>query len=267
MPTDRPQVIRNTRLSRRWAMELLWRLAVNRVNTRYRETVFGFGWIFLQPVALTLVFTYIFHRFTRISSGVPYPLFSATGLIAWSLTSLVVSQSVIILTSAAPLLKRVALPKILLPLSVVVAVLADLCVMAVLLGGLLMYYRITLTWIAAWTFPLLIVHLAFLVGVSCLASVVTVYVRDLAQAVNALLQLWFFASPVFYPISLVPSEFRALAVWNPMAGLIEGYRSVLLFGQPPSADLLGPAVIVTVILLVLGLWAYRSRGGSIVDLL
>lgn len=265
--SDRPIVIRNTKLSRRWVLELLWRLALHRVNLRYKETFFGFGWILLQPVALTVIFTYVFHRFARITTGIPYPLFSATGLVAWSLTALVVSQSVVSLTSNAVLLKRVALPRMLLPLSIVLASVVDLCVMAALLLALMAYYHSAPTWAALWIVPLLGLHLGFLVGVSCLASLITVFVRDISQAIVALLQLWFFASPVFYPIALVPSEFKTLARWNPMTGLIESYRSVLLAGQPPPMDLIGPTVLVTMTTLVLGLWAFRSLEGSVTDLL
>ncbi len=254
-----PRVVRSPRFSIRWAGELLWSLTVHRVTVRYKESVFGFGWIFLQPVALTIIFTYIFHRFARIPSGdTPYPLFVAIGVVGWSLTALVVSQSAMILTGHAPLLKRVALPRILLPLSVVTATVVDLCVMVIMLAGLFTYYRYPLPWTAGWVLLLLPIHLALLFGVSCMLSIANVLLRDAGHAIPSLLQLWFFASPVFYPSSMVPGEFRVLAQWNPMAGLIEGYRSALLLGKPPSLYLLGPAIVTSIAVLIVGVaWFQR----------
>lgn len=263
----RAQVIRTSRLSRRWALELLWRLASHRINLRYKETLFGFGWIFLQPVGLTIIFTYIFHRFARVPSQVPYPLFTATGLVAWSFTAIVVAQSVVSLASHAALLRRVALPRLLLPLSVIVSALADLGVMGLLLIGLFLYYHVTPAWTFLWVPALLVIHLALLVGISCLVSLAAVLLRDIAQAIPSLLQLWFFASPVFYPLSLVPKEFEQLARWNPMTGLIESYRAVLLMGRAPPFELLGSTLLVSAIVCGLGVMSFRRLEATVVDLL
>ena len=266
-----PPQTRVTRLpkpSLRWRVELLWSLSAHRVNLRYKETLFGFGWIFLQPVALTIIFTYIFHRFAKIpSSGIPYPLFAATGLVAWSLTALVVTHAASCLTSHQVILKRVAFPKILLPFSVVVSTVADLAIMALLLIGLLFCYRTPLPESAVWVFPVLAIHLSFLIGLSCLFSLANVFVRDVGQALNFLLQLWFFVSPVFYPYSMVPGEFKELARWNPMTGLIEGYRAALFLGKPPEADLLIPAFIVALLILVTGVVFFWRLEGTVADVL
>lgn len=261
-------ITRTPRPSFRWAAELLWSLAIHRVSIRYKETLFGFGWIFLQPVALTIIFTYIFHRFAKIPSGeTPYPLFAAVGLVAWSLTALVVSQAVGSVTSHQILLKRVALPRILLPISVVMATLVDLGVMALLLVGLSAYYHVPVSATVWWVPILLGIHLLLLIGLSCLFSLLSVFLRDVGYAIPFLLQLWFFVSPVFYPASLVPSEFRELARWNPMTGLIEGYRTVLCLGHPPPLDLLGPAACVAVGVSAAGLLFFRRLEGTVADIL
>lgn len=268
MSAARPVVARSPRHSLRWAAELLWQLSLHRISVRYKETVLGFGWIFLQPVALTMILTYIFKRFAQVSSGgIPYPLFTATGLVAWSLTSLVVGASAIALVSHHALLKRVALPRILLPMSTVVSALADLAVMLVLLVGIGLYYHVALPPTAPWALLLLAVHLMLLIGVSCLAALANVFFRDIGHALPSLLQLWFFASPVFYPASMVPREFSVLARWNPMTGLIEGYRAVLLAGQPMPWNLVGPAMITTAIVFGIAIAAFRALDGTIADIL
>ena len=127
-----PTVIRTPRSSIRWTLELLLDLTFQRVALRYKETFLGFGWILLQPVALTVIFTYI-RRVATISSGnIPYPLFAAVGLVGWSFTALAITQSLPSFVANAPMLKRVALPKAVFPVSAVLSTVADLLVMLTL---------------------------------------------------------------------------------------------------------------------------------------
>lgn len=264
---ENPHVTRTPRVSLRWCAELLWNLALHRINIRYKETVLGFGWIFLQPIALTVVFNYI-RRVADIPTGnAPYPLFVAVGLVAWSFTSLAVSQSSVCISGNQSILKRIVFPKILLPLSVMLSTMADLCVMALLLVGLFFYYRFlppaSILWI-----PLVgLFHLALLVGLACLLALAHVYMRDVGHAVPHILLLWFFVSPVFYPASMVPSEFQGMARWNPMVGLIESYRATLLLGNPPPWDFFIPAAIVSLCVLAMGVFLFQAAEGVLVDML
>ncbi len=262
------QVTRIPRPSLRWVAELLWSLSLYRVTLRYKESLFGFGWILLQPIALTIIFTYIFHRFAHVpSGGIPYPLFAATGLVAWSFTAIVCSQSAVSVSGHTALLKRIALPKLLLPASVIVAAVVDLIVMVTLLIAMFIYYHIPLSWMAWWILPLFAIHLFLLLGLSCLISLANVFIRDIGHALPSLLQLWFFASPVFYPSFMVPEDFSGLARWNPMTGLIEGYRSVLLLGQHPSFRLLIPTALVSLGLSLFGLYCFQRLEGDVSDIL
>lgn len=261
------RVTRTPRVSLRWCAELLWNLAAQRINLRYKETLLGFGWIFLQPVALTLIFNYI-RRVAHIPTGdVPYSLFVAVGLVPWSFTSLAVSQSSGVITGNQAILKRVSIPKILLPLSVVISTMADLAVMALLLVGLFLYYGFAIQPTLAWLLMIFSVHLCLLGGIACLISLSSVYLRDMGQAIPHLLWLWFFSSPVFYPLSMVPKEFQAIAKWNPVTGLIESYRAVLLNGNPPPWDLFLPSVAVSFGLLAVGLLVFKAVEGILVDML
>ena len=256
-PLPPPKVTRTPRHSLRWLMEVLWSLCSQRIILRYKETALGFGWILLQPVALTVIFNYIRRVANIPTNDVPYPLFAATGLVAWSFTSLALSQSVGSLEGNFSLLKRTYLPKILLPLSTIFSALADLLVMVLLLVGLFFYYRFCPSIAILWLIPLLVIHFALLVGLSAIFSVANVFLRDVGYAVPHLIWLWFFASPVFYPASMVPKEFKSIAQWNPITGLIEGYRSVLLGRTHPSMELLDPAGIMTALILLVGLTLFR----------
>jgi len=265
-PADR-RVNRTPAPSIRWMVELLRTLAFHRIALRYKESLLGFGWILLQPVALTLIFTYI-RRVADIPTGdIPYPLFVATGLVAWSLTSVAIAQASISITGYTDVLKRIAIPKLLLPLAALSATLADVGILALLWGGLFLYFQPIFSWNFLWVPVILGVHLLLLLGLCSLIALANVFFRDIGHAVPHLIQLWFFASPVFYPTSLVPKEFRLLARWNPMTGIIESYRSVLLTGHAPAPDLWIPAIVVTVAVLGLGLFLFWKFEGILADLI
>ncbi len=262
-----PSVTRIPRRSFRWTWELLWNLALHRINLRYKQTFLGFGWILFQPVALTVIFNYI-RRVATISSGdIPYPLFAAVGLVGWSFTSLAVSQSMPSLVTDAALLRRIALPKAVFPLSSVLSTTVDLLVMLTLVGGLFFYYRFPLHPSALWAPLIFLAQFIFLMSLGCLAALAHALLRDIGHAIPHLLWLWFFASPVFYPASMVPAEFKTLARWNPMVGFLESYRSVILLGQPPPMHWLGPTLIVTAFSAFLAIAAFRRMEGTLVDLL
>ncbi len=263
----RATINRSPRPSIRWQIELLIQWALQRINLRYKETLLGFGWIFLQPVALTMIFNYI-RRVADIPTGnIPYPLFVSVALVPWSFTTLTVAQATVSLTGSQPILKRVALPKILMPLSVILSGVADISVMTLLLVGLFIYYGHALPITVLWLPVVIAVHLCLLAGLTCLISLSSIYLRDVGHAVPHLVWLWFFGSPVFYPASMVPREFQAIAKWNPMAGLMESYRAVLLAGKPPPWDFFLPAVFVSVVIFLLGVFIFRAMEGMLVDML
>lgn len=239
---------------------------MHRITMRYKETLLGFGWIFLQPVALTGIFHYI-RKVSNIPTGnVPYALFAAVGMVAWSFTSLYVSQSVISISGANVILKRVYLPKIIFPVSVLISAIFDLCVMVFLLVGLFFYYWYPISSAVLWLPVIFFIHLVFLVSLGCIISLINVFFRDIGQAIPQLLWLWFFACPVFYPQSMVPEQFHLLSRWNPMAGLIESYRAVLLLGQPPPVYLFGPTILVSTVMFIVGIGLFKKLEGNLVDL-
>jgi len=261
------EIIRSPRISYRWAGELLVNIAIHRISLRYRETLLGFGWILLQPIALTVIFNYI-RKVANIETGdVPYPLFAATGIVAWTFTSLVISQTLQSLTGAATILKRVALPKFVLPLTVIVSNLADLCITGLLLVALFVYYQFIPPSSIFLIFIPFLVHIMLLVGLGYIVALTNIFLRDIGHGIPSLLQLWFFASPVFYPTTMVPSEFEWLAQWNPMTGIIEGYRATILYGQLPSMELIIPATIVSALIFSIGVGCFIRLEGIIADML
>jgi homopolymeric O-antigen transport system permease protein len=210
--------------------ELLYLLTWRDITLRYKQTFLGASWAILQPVLGTVVFTVFFHRVGKIpSEGVPYPVFALVGLVPWTFFSnglLLGSNSLIMNYS---LITKIYFPRLLIPLATILAGLLDLLVASAVLAGLMAWYGIAPGWSVLWMLPLLIlVTVLATAGVTTWLAALNVRYRDVRFVVPFLAQLWLFATPIAYPASLVPSRWRVLEGLNPMAGVVEGFRAVLL---------------------------------------
>jgi lipopolysaccharide transport system permease protein len=215
--------------------ELLYFLVWRDIKVRYKQTVLGVAWAILQPLATAAVFTIFFGRIARIpSDGIPYPLFAYSGLLVWTFFAQGVSGSSISLVGSANLITKVYFPRLVVPISAVLAGIVDLVIAFPLLIVMMALYRIS-PGPTALLLPL-IVLLAFVasLGVGLWLSAICVEYRDVRHVVPFLVQLWLFVTPVIYPASKVaPALSRAgFPVWllglNPMAGVVEGFRAALL---------------------------------------
>jgi lipopolysaccharide transport system permease protein len=249
------------------ARELLGFLVWRDVKVRYKQTVLGAAWAVLQPLATMGVFTLLFGRWAKMpSDGVPYPLFAFAALVPWTFFSNAVSTSASSLIGNTHLISKVYFPRLLVALSSVATGLLDLAVALVVMFGLMAFYRVGLTWqIAALpALTLLMLLLAFGVG-SALAALCAMY-RDVRYVVPFLLQLWLFASPVIYPLSLIPPEWRWLAYVNPLAGAIDGFRAALL-GRPIPWMPVGASAATALIAVWAGLSYFRRVERRVADVI
>jgi lipopolysaccharide transport system permease protein len=231
--------------------ELLYFLGWRDVKARYKQTLFGAGWAMLQPLMTTLIFTLVFNRLTRMpSEGVPYPVFAFTGLVVWTYVAKATERSGTSLVFNAHLISKVYFPRLLVPLSAIGAPLIDFCFALVFLAGMMGWYGVAPTWrIVCLPF---IAALAILgsMGISVFLAALNVRFRDITQVIPFLVQIWMFASPVAYPLSVVPERWRALYALNPMVGVIEAFRWAVLGTPAPGLDVLttGLAIIVATVL-------------------
>jgi lipopolysaccharide transport system permease protein len=225
---------------------LVWR----EIKVRYAQTVLGAAWAILQPLLATVVFTVIFGRFARLpSDGVPYPLFSLAALVPWTYFNTAVSGASNSLTANTSLVTKVYFPRLVIPGAAVIAALLDLAVSFVALLVLMLGYHIVPRPSAVVLVPASVVLLMLTsAGVGFWLSALNLQYRDVKYVVPFLLQLWMFASPVVYPLSLVPSPYRLAYALNPLAGAIAGFRSALVgSGGPTPAEFalsLGVACLV-----------------------
>jgi lipopolysaccharide transport system permease protein len=231
--------------------ELLYFLVWRDVKVRYKQTAIGAAWAVLQPLVAMLIFTVIFGYFASIpSNGVPYPLFAFAALLPWNLFAQALTRGAASLVTNAHLLTKVYFPRVLIPVSAAMLPVVDFGVSLMALTGLMAWYGVAPSWRIA-TLPLFL-GLAFLaaVGLSLILSPINVRYRDVGHVVPFLVQVWMYASPVVYPLSMVPERWRVLYSLNPMVGVIEGVRWALLQTAPPDiATLTTSAAMVTGLLL------------------
>jgi lipopolysaccharide transport system permease protein len=234
---------------------LVWR----DVKVRYAQTVLGAGWAVLQPVLAMVVFTVIFGRFARIpSDGVPYPAFSLTALVPWTYFSTALAGASNSLLLSTSLLTKVYFPRLSIPLAPVVAALLDFAIaLTVLLLVLSGYHIVPSAWALLVVPLLLLVAVMTVAGVGCLLAALNVQYRDVKYVTPFLVQVWMYASPIVYPLSLVPREYHVVYALNPMVGVIAGFRAVLLGRDPIPWPVIVPGALTSVVLLVLGVLYFQ----------
>lgn len=246
--------------------DLLYLLVWRDIKSRYRQMALGPLWIVLQPLMAIIIFSLVFGGFAKIpSDGIPYPIFAYTALLPWQLFATATTKSSESLVSNIHLVSKVYFPRMIVPISAVFVSLADFSISFGILLAMMLCYRIypTVALIALPLYLLLAVATSLAVGL-WLASL-SVKFRDVAIAVTYLIQLWFYATPVIYPTSIVPERWRTLFLLNPMAQVVEGFRWALLGnGQVPDWISLASTILV-ISLLISGACYFRQTEGSIVD--
>lgn len=250
-----------------WAYrELLYFLVWRDVKVRYKQTVLGIAWAVLQPLFLMLVFTLFFGQLARIpSGGVPYPIFAYVALLPWTLFARGLTDASTSLVANERLVTKIYFPRLILPASAIFAALVDFAIATVLLVAMMLYYGIAPT-LAIVALPLFVLIAAMsAMGIGFWFSALDARYRDIRYTLPFLTQLWLFATPVVYPLSLVPETWRWLYSLNPMVGVVEGFRWALL-GEAWSFD---PSLVVSILVVVAmffgGLLYFRHAERTLAD--
>ena len=213
-----------------------------------------------------LIFTFVFSLIAKIpSEGAPYAIFAYTALLPWNYFSSAVANATNSLTSHAQFVTKVYFPREILPITYVAAALFDFAVASTLLAGLMIYYQVALTLNALYAVPIILVLTCFALAISFFFSATQVRFRDLGMAIPLLMQVWLFATPVIYPLSAVPARWRSLYELNPMVGIIENFRKVMLKGEAPEIDSLLISAAVSLILLVISYLYFKRVEATMAD--
>jgi lipopolysaccharide transport system permease protein len=239
--------------------DLLVMWTVREVKIRYKQSLLGAGWAIVQPLALTLIFTLVFSYFVRVpTDGAPYPIFAYSALVPWTLLATAIAFAAPSLVNNIQLLSKIYFPREVLPLASIGAALFDFLIAIAVFVVMMLLYGISMTTAWYWLPVLVLVQLALITGVALLLAGVNVFYRDVRFVVPLALQLWMYASPIIYPLSSVPEWLRPAYMLNPMAGIINSYRRVMLQGEPPVPEELLTASLLSALMLVIG-YVYFKR--------
>jgi lipopolysaccharide transport system permease protein len=236
---------RALRLDELWSYrELVLFLALRDIKARYKQALFGIGWSVIQPVAGVLILTLVFRRLAGVpSDGIPYPVFALLGFLLWSYFSASLGNASASLVSNVALVTKVYFARLVTPVAALLPGFINLAIGLVLLVGLMAVYGVAPGWEAV-AFPLCFLGaMVVALGAGLLLATMNVKYRDVGQLLGFLTQLWFLATPVAYPSSLVGEEWRWAYALNPMAGVIDAARWSLLDGPAPGAELAVSAAV------------------------
>jgi lipopolysaccharide transport system permease protein len=251
-----------------WAYrELLYFLTLRDIKVRYKQTLMGFIWVVIQPLMTMLIFTLIFNKFARLETkDIPYPLFAYSGLLLWTFFSNAVTSGTHSLVTNSHLVTKVYFPRAFIPTAAVGASLLDLAIASLLLVALAVYYGVTPSWGALLLPVIVLLATMMALGTGMLVSALTVKYRDLRHALPFFMQFWMFASPVIYPTSLVPEQWRWILLVNPMTGILEGFRAALT-GQAFDWTLIAISAVVSTTLLAVAFYVFRGLEDTFADVI
>jgi lipopolysaccharide transport system permease protein len=246
--------------------DLLWILSLFRLRVRYKQSVLGWIWGALQPLALMSIYTIVFTRVTKVpTDGIPYPLFVLSAVLPWIFFSSSISNAVHGLVLYPNLLTKMYFPREIIPFSYLAAGFTDFLIGCVILGGFMAHYRVVPTWNLLYAIPIVIVLAAFAASVALFFSAIQVRLRDVGLALPLLLQVWMFTIPVVYSLQSVPLRFRKLYLLDPIAGLIENFRTVVLRGITPDATSLAMSAGIAFACLLLAYGYFKSSEATMAD--
>jgi lipopolysaccharide transport system permease protein len=245
--------------------ELLYFLTWRDIKIRYKQTALGAAWAIIQPFFTMVVFSLFFGRLAKIDSdGVPYPIFSYTALLPWTLFAQSLNQASNSLVGSSHMITKVYFPRLVVPVSSVLSGVIDFFIAFIVLIGMMIFYRIWPTWGSIYLPFFLLLTLITGLGVGLWLSALNVQYRDIHYMVPFLIQFWMFATPIVYSSSILPEPWRTLYGLNPMVGVVEGFRWALLGTTPP-----GPMIVLStamaIFLLISGTYYFRRLERTFAD--
>jgi len=232
--------------------DLLWHMTVRHLRGQYKQSVLGYAWAVVNPLSQMVIMSFVFATIMRFGSegDAPYALFLFVGLLPWIFFSSALSSATDSVVGASSLVTKVYFPREVLPTAAVFTKIVDLGFGLAILTGIMVYYGHPPAATAVWVPLLFTIQLLFTLGLSYPLAALNLFFHDVRFLVGVALTLWFYLTPVIYPLSIVPHEYAFIYDLNPNALFIDAYRRVILHGQVPSVEktLLGLGVSVATFL-------------------
>jgi lipopolysaccharide transport system permease protein len=240
------------------ARDLLWSWTMRNIRARYQQSALGWLWAVIQPLATVVIFTIIFTMIVPVDTGdIPYQIFSYIAIVPWTFLALSLSDMSMTIVANMSLVTKIYFPREILPISAMLARLMDFGVAGSLLLLMMFYYKMPFHITSYIYLPVILaIQVLLILGLGLASAAMNVFYRDVQSLLALILQLWFYLSPIIYPISMVPGNLHFIYYLNPMAGLLEAYRAVFLYGQAPGNYLLLSALISSIVFLF-GIWLFK----------
>ncbi len=238
--------------------ELLWHMAVRHLRGQYKQSLLGYAWAILNPLSLMLTLSFVFSVLLRFESGgIPYPLFVLTGLLPWLFFSTAVSSATDSITTAFSLVTKVYFPREVLPTAAVLTKIVDLGFGLTILVALMIFLGYPPEWTIVWVPVLFLIQLLFVLGIAYPMAAFNLFFHDVRYLVGVVLTLWFYLTPVIYPVDIVPEKYDILFDLNPMALFINAYRRVVLEGVSPGGDRLLLGLGIATLTFLIGYYLFK----------
>lgn len=256
-------------MRRLWAHRyLIFTLIRRQYLLRYRQSFVGVVWAVVPPLASLGAGTLVFDQIFAVDTGkTSYAVFTLAALVPWSFFSSSLNSAVTSVAGGQSLVSRSAFPRAVLPISMIGIALLDFAIAAVIFVMLLYAIGDGLPLTALWFPALLLIEMVLVTGLSLLGSALHVFARDVKLAVPLVIQVWLFLTPVMYPLHEIPVRLRPWYLANPMTGVVESFRRILLYGQGPKLGMLLPAMVGAVVVLVVGSWYFRATESRFADVI
>ncbi len=256
------------RLGEMWRFrELLFFLAWRDIKVRYKQTVLGAAWAILQPLVTMVLFSVLFGKLAKLpSDGVPYPIFSYAALLPWQLFARSMGDASSSLVSNQNMITKIYFPRLFLPASSILSGLLDFAIAFVVLLGMMLYYDIALSWRALLLPAFILLALLTSMAAGMWLSALNVRYRDVRYVTPFLLQIWLYATPIAYSRSLIPAEWQFAYSLNPMAGVVDGFRWMLLGQTLNLGALFYVSVAIVLLFFVSGLIYFQRMEQTFADL-
>jgi lipopolysaccharide transport system permease protein len=248
--------------------ELLTVLVMRDLQVLYKQALLGAGWAVLQPLFAVVIFSIVFGYIVKMpSEGVPYPLFAFAGVLPWTYFAEAVRRSGLGLVTDSELVRKIYFPRLIMPFANVVSPLVDFCIAFCVLLIMMVLYGVMPTWKILVIPPLMVVAAMLALSIGLWLAPINVRFRDIKHTLPFMIQIGMYASPIVYPLSLVPEQWRTLYSLNPMVGVIEGFRWAVFDKGEPNFTALGISAIIIVVLMAGGLIFFRRMERTFADVI
>lgn len=243
---------------------LVWR----DIKVRYKQTVLGAAWAVIQPVLSMIIFSIIFGKLAGLpSEGVPYPIFTFAALLPWQLFSFALTNSSNSLVNEKNLITKVYFPRIIIPLSSIIAGLLDFIIALVIFFILMIFYRINFTWRLTLIPLFIFIAIITALSVGLWLTSLNVKYRDVRYVIPFLTQFWLYATPIAYSSSLIPENWMWVYSLNPMVGVVEGFRWMMIGHELQFPPYFFISIVVVIVILLTGFMYFKKTEDTFADVI